>query len=290
MIGAATPSTGPGGIVRVDDATGAFEGYFGPGPDRDPDDLGPEYMYDFDGRIESNRGISTTFGPPALCGGGIDPSCLGGTVAVWDLRGEEVIQVADLGDRNGALEVRFIDDPRVRRAFINTPGTSAVWLAHDDDLDGFFDFTQILCPEDGLLLPVDMILSHDTRFMYVTNWFGNTVQQFDISDPFHPALTATAAVPHPNMLRLSPDNTRLYVSNSLLTPWDNDPGFGAPRNEEYGIWLFDVDAHAGGLVPFNIDGSPWVSFTHVEKKNSTGPAGPHMMFFDPSVRLSHGEH
>lgn len=290
MLGAATGSTKPGGIVRVDDATGAFESYFGPGPVRDSEDPGPEYMYDFDGRVESNRAISTTFGPPGLCGGGIDPTCLGGTVAVWDLRRQEVIQTADLGDHSGALEVRFIEDARVRRAFINTPGTSAVWLADDDDRDGFFEFTQVLGPQDGLLLPVDMILSHDNRFMYLTNWFGNTVQQFDITDPFRPVLTATASVPHPNMLRLSPDGTRLYVSNSLLTTWDNDAGFGPPRNDEYGIWLFDVDAHSGGLVPVNADGSAWVSFTDVEKKHTTGPAGPHMMFFDPGVRLRHGEH
>ena len=29
----------------------------------------------------SNRGISTTFGPPALCAGGIDPTCLGDEVS-----------------------------------------------------------------------------------------------------------------------------------------------------------------------------------------------------------------
>ena len=49
--------------------------------------------------------------------------------------------------------------------------------------------------------------------MYVSNWFGNTVQRFDIADPFHPVLKATVSVPHPNMLRLSRDNERLYVTN-----------------------------------------------------------------------------
>jgi len=33
--------------------------------------------------------------------------------------------------------VRFIDEPGVRRAFINTPGTHAVWLADDDGNDGW---------------------------------------------------------------------------------------------------------------------------------------------------------
>jgi methanethiol oxidase len=289
MIGAATDSTLPGGVVEIDDRTGAFEGYFGPGPVRDSGDLGPKYMYDFAAVHKANRAISTTFGPPGLCGGGIDPTCLGDEVAVWDFRREKVIQTADLGTNSGALEVRFIREHGVRRAFINTPGTHAVWLADDDDRDGVFEFQQVLGPEDGLTIPVDMLLSYDHKYLYLTNWFGNTVQQFDITDPFNPVLKATASVPHPNMLRLSRDNRRLYVSNANLTPWDNDPAFGPPRNNEYGIWLFDVGT-SGGLTSFDRDGRAWVSFTNVKKKTTTGPAGPHMMLFDPSIPLLPGEH
>lgn len=290
MIGAATDTTLPGGIVEINDLTGAFERHFGPGPVRGPSDLGPKYMYDFDSLVEANRGISTTFGPPALCAGGIDPTCLGGEVSVWNLRRRKVIQIADLGANSGALEVRFIEQHGVRRAFINTPGTNAVWLAHDDDGDGVYEFQQVLGPEHGVMLPPDMLLSYDNKYMYLTNWFGNTVQQFDITDPFHPVLNATVSVPHPNMLRLSRDNRRLYVSNSLLTPWDNDPDFGPPRNSDYGIWRFDVDKHSGGLTPSNAGGGAWVSFTNVKKKTTTGPAGPHMMLFDPSIPLEPGEH
>lgn len=290
MIGAATGTTLPGGIVEISDRTGAFKRYFGPGPVRDPSDPGPRYMYDFAALPTANRGISSAFGPPATCGGGIDPGCLGDEVAVWDLKRQEVIQTADLGANSGALMVRFIREHGVRRAFINTPGTSAVWLADDDDRDGVFEFQQVLGPEDGLAIPADIVLSYDHKYLYLTNWFGDTVQQFDVSDPFDPVLTATVSVPHPNMLRVSRDNRRLYVSNSLLTPWDDDPDFGPARNDDYGIWLFDVAKRSGELTPFNADGQPWVSFTNVRKKTTTGPAGPHMMLFDPSVRLEPGEH
>ena len=289
MIGAATGTTLPGGLVEIDDRTGAFERYFGPGPVREPSDLGPKHMYDFAAVHEANRGISTTFGPPALCGEGIDPACLGDEVSVWDLRRQEVIQTADLGTHSGALEVRFIREHGVRRAFINTPGTDAVWLADDDDRDGVFEFQQVLGPEDGLSIPADMLLSYEHKYMYLTNWFGNTVQQFDITDPFHPVLRATASLPHPSMLRLSRDNRRLYVSNANLTPWDNDPDFGPPRNGDYGIWLFEV-GKSRGLTPFASDGRAWVGFTNVRKKTTTGPAGPHMMLFDPSIPLLPGEH
>ncbi|HEX9185573.1 MAG TPA: selenium-binding protein SBP56-related protein [Vicinamibacteria bacterium] len=289
MIGAASETTQPGGMVEIDDFSGAFVRHFGPGPERS-DELGPKYMYDFDSLREADRGISTTFGPPGACGAGIDPSCLGDEVSVWDLRRREVIQVESLGTNSGALEVRFLEKHGARRAFINTPGTHAVWLAHDDDRDGVFAFVPVLGPEHGLAIPVDMLLSYDERFLYLSNWFANTVQQFDVTDPLHPALTAEVSVPHPNMLRLSPDNRRLYVSNSLLSTWDNDPDFGPPRNHDYGIWLFDVDARTGQLTSIKEDGTAWVSFTNVRKRTTSGPAGPHMMLFDPSIRVEPGEH
>ncbi len=290
MIGAATGTTLPGGLVEISDRTGAFKRHFGPGPVREPGDLGPTYMYDFAALPKANRGISSTFGPPATCGAGIDPGCLGDEVAVWDVRRQKVIQTADLGTNSGALMVRFVKEHGARRAFINAPGTSAVWLADDDDRDGVFDFQQVLGPEDGLAIPADLILSYDHRFMYVTNWFADTVQQYDIADPFNPVLTATVSVPHPNMLRLSRDNRRLYVSNSLLTPWDDDPDFGPARNDDYGIWLFDVAKRSGALTPTTTGGQPWISFTDVQKKTTRGPAGPHMMLFDPSIPLDPGEH
>ena len=67
MIGAATDTTRPGGIVEIDDKTGAFVGHYGPGPVRAPGQAAPRYMYDFESLPEANRGISTTFGSPAKC-------------------------------------------------------------------------------------------------------------------------------------------------------------------------------------------------------------------------------
>jgi methanethiol oxidase len=289
MIGAANDQTQPGGIIEIDDRTGEFVDYFGPGPVREASDSGPTYMYDFAMTPDGEWGISTTFGPPAQCAAGIDPTCLGDDVAVWDVHTEQVVRTESLGTNSGALMVRFLPQLGVRRAFINAPGTSAVWLAHDDDGDGAFDFQQVLGPDDGLELPVDMIVSYDGTSLYVSNWFGDTVQRFDIADPFNPTLHSTVAVPHPNMLRLSRDNGRLYVTNSLLTPWDNDADFGEPRNSDYGIWLFDV-TDSGDLESGNPDESPWVSFANIEKQTTTGPAGPHMMLFDPSIALDPGEH
>jgi hypothetical protein len=51
-----------------------------------------------------------------------------------------------------------------------------------------------------------------------------------------------------------------------------------------------VDEHTGSLSPSTTDGRPWVSFENVRKKTTTGPAGPHMILFDPSIPPAHGEH
>lgn len=60
MLGADTETTGPGGLVLINDETGAFVRHFGPGPDRNPDELGPQYMYDIVYKGNLNRLITTT--------------------------------------------------------------------------------------------------------------------------------------------------------------------------------------------------------------------------------------
>jgi hypothetical protein len=117
-----------------------------------------------------------------------------------------VVQTADLGAHSGALEVRFIKQHGVRRAFINTPGTSAVWLADDDDGDGTFEFQQVLGPEDGLVLPADMLTSYDHKHPVPDQLVREHRAAVRHRRSLHPVLKATVSVPHPNMLRLSRDN------------------------------------------------------------------------------------
>jgi selenium-binding protein 1 len=289
MIGAATATTGPGGAIVIDDRTGEVLDFYGPGPDRDPESAPPKYMYDLGFNPDLNRAVSTTFGWPADVAGGVSPAGLGDEVAVWDWEAQQVLQRVELGPNSGALEVRWIDEPGSTLGMTNTPGTNGLWVWQDADGDGLFSFDQVLSAEDGLAGPMDIVLSDDHRFLYLSNWFGDTVQKFDITDPFHPVLVDEVSVPHPNMLRLSPDGKRLYVSNQLVTTWDNDPAFGGPRNDRYGIWLFEVRSDAT-LASVTEDGEPWVDMTDVKMRFSRGPAGPHQMFFDPGVPIELGHH
>jgi selenium-binding protein 1 len=87
-------------------------------------------------------------------------------------------------------------------------------------------------------LITDINLSLDDKFLYVSCWGTGEFLQFDVSDPLHPKKTAsvhlggmvsrTAHPSKPNqplnggpqMVELSRDGRRVYLTNSLYTPWD----------------------------------------------------------------------
>ena len=84
----------------------------------------------------------------------------------------------------------------------------------------------------------DIDLSVDDRFLYVSCWGTGEFRQYDVSDPFHPVLTGTIrlggmvrraehpAYPGtpvtggPQMVEVSRDGRRVYVTNSLYRTWD----------------------------------------------------------------------
>jgi selenium-binding protein 1 len=87
-------------------------------------------------------------------------------------------------------------------------------------------------------LITDINLSLDDRQLYVSCWGTGEFRQYDVSDPFKPRLTATtqlggivrrAAHPAqpgkrlnggPQMVELSRDGRRVYLTNGLYSPWD----------------------------------------------------------------------
>jgi selenium-binding protein 1 len=105
----------------------------------------------------------------------------------------------------------------------------------------------------------DINLSLDDRQLYVSCWGTGELRQYDVSDPFAPRLTATtqiggivrrAAHPAepgrrlnggPQMVELSRDGRRVYVTNGLYSPWD-------PQFYSEGIdgWMVKLDARPEG--------------------------------------------
>ena len=85
-------------------------------------------------------------------------------------------------------------------------------------------------------LITDINLSLDDRFLYVSCWGTGELRQYDVSDPFHPALTSSVHLggivrktPHaqsgplnggPQMVEISRDGKRVYLTNSLYLAWD----------------------------------------------------------------------
>ncbi|KFP89655.1 Selenium-binding protein 1-A, partial [Apaloderma vittatum] len=137
----------------------------------------------------------------------------------------------------------------------------------------------------GWLLPempgliTDILISLDDRFLYFSNWLHGDIRQYDISDTRKPKLVGqvflggsiTAGGPvtvledkelqgqpepfvikgkrmrgGPQMIQLSLDGKRLYVTSSLYSGWDKQ--FYPDLIKEGSVMLqIDVDTERGGL-------------------------------------------
>ncbi|XP_031845873.1 methanethiol oxidase [Nomia melanderi] len=138
---------------------------------------------------------------------------------------------------------------------------------------------------DGWVAPqmpgmiTDILLSLDDKYLYLSNWLHGDVRQYDISDTKNPKLTGQiflggsiltdskirvvrddelTAQPSPvyikgrrfygspQMLQLSLDGTRLYVTTSIFKPWDQQFYPDHVKNGSVMVKL-DVDLKNGGL-------------------------------------------
>jgi selenium-binding protein 1 len=287
MMGANTKDTSPGGLVEINATTGEYVRTVGPPAIGRRKGVGPHYMYDLGIKEEINRAVTTSFGHPAKIGGGITVDGLGTDVYVWDWKAKKVIQTVNIGKGTGALEVRWRRDPNSTVGYTNAPGSDEIWAWHDNDGDGKFTFKPVIKLPKGSI-PTDMLLSNDDKYMYIGNWMGNSVMQYNIEDPLKPRLTGKVDIPQAQMIRLSLDGKRLYVTNSLLSTWDDtELPKGTKRNTGYGVFLVDVDPENGGMT---LNKGFHVDFDSVQKKTTVGPARPHMMLFDPAVKSPFGHH
>jgi methanethiol oxidase len=113
-------------------------------------------------------------------------------------------------------------------------------------------------------LVTDINLSLDDRFLYVSCWGTGELRQYDVSDPFAPVLVSTASIggivnrtPHPRspdqplnggpqMVEVSRDGRRVYLTNSLYTPWDAQFYPDGIRG-----WMAKFDVGAEGGLAFD---------------------------------------
>jgi selenium-binding protein 1 len=108
-------------------------------------------------------------------------------------------------------------------------------------------------------LVTDINLSLDDRYLYVSCWGSGEFIQYDVSDPFNPKKVASfhlggivrrAAHPGkperplnggPQMVEISRDGKRLYFTNSLYTPWDEQFYPDGVKG-----WMAKVNVQPGG--------------------------------------------
>lgn len=110
-------------------------------------------------------------------------------------------------------------------------------------------------------LVTDINLSLDDRFLYVSCWGTGEFRQYDVSDPFNPVLTGSVRIggivdrtPHPKaphkalnggpqMVEVSRDGQRVYVTNSLYRTWDEQFYPDGIRG-----WMVKLDAKPDGGI------------------------------------------
>jgi selenium-binding protein 1 len=247
-----TDGGGPGALVLVDDDGNFKQAWPVVRPDGEPG-----YMYDVGIKPEMNRMISSSWAHPEHVKEGGGPEHAGKDVVVWDWKEKKILQVEEVD--LAPLEVRWMHGPNGKGGYTNAAFGNSVWYWDDVEGDGHLEFHRVIeLPENSA--PADMRISYDNRYLYVSLWGGGKVQQYDISSPKSPKLLSEVEIPQPNMMKLTPDSRRLYVTNSLLSALDGQVSFGA--------WLIDV-----GPDGMKIDENFKPDFQHF----ATGPAGPHDM-------------
>ena len=247
---------GPGGILVLDhesfEVLGRWE------VDRGPQVLAYDFAWHlgYDTLITSEWGtpnmVEGGLNPELLLQGKY-----GHSLHVWDLRKRRHLQQLDLGaDQQMVLELRPAHDPTKAYGFVgvvvSTKDLSAsIWLW--DRADGNFTVRKVIEippePADPASLPpalkpfkavppliTDIELSLDDKFLYVSCWATGELRQYDVSDRENPRLVGSvrlggivAHAPHekagelnggPQMVEVSRDGRRVYLTNSLYASWD----------------------------------------------------------------------
>ncbi len=144
----------------------------------------------------------------------------GSTMVVWDFHARKPIQVLQVP--GAPLEIRWALQPRHDYAFTASALTGKLWLIEALP-DGTFKASVVADIGDPskTLLPVDISLSADDRFLFVSTFMDGTARVFDVSDPHKPKVVLEQPIgKQVNMVSQSWDGERVYFTSSLLANWD----------------------------------------------------------------------
>lgn len=247
------------------------------------------FSYDFWYQPYHNIMVSSEWSAPKTFVQGFNPAHVsegkyGQKIYFWDWKNEKLIKTFDLGkDGLIPLELRFHHNPKSTHGFVGAALSSAIWHWWKDGDDWKIEKIIQNDPVEMKSWPMpvpslitDLLISMDDKFLYYSNWFHGDIRQYDISDPHHPklvgqlwcggligkeaVLNGKKLVGGPQMLQLSLDGKRLYVTNSLFSSWDDQfyPDMGKQGSSMIKI---NCDTVKGGL---SFDEKFFVDFGKIE--------------------------
>ena len=259
----------------------------------------PPMNYDFWYQPRKNVLVSSEFGSPNAYESGFDLEDVGAghygqRMHFWNLEERTLEQTIDLGEQGLVpLEIRWLHDPEAEEGFIGAALSSSMWRFHRSN--GSWSADPVITTEgvelEGWPFPVpalitDLVLSMDDKALYFSDWLHGDLRRYDVSDPENPKLTGKLWLGGllgepsdagrelnggPQMIQLSLDGKRLYVTNSLYSTWDNQ------FYPELRSWLLKVDIAEDGSM--QVDKDFFVDF----HDRPGGPARAH------EVRLQGGD-
>ena len=281
----------PGGFLHVNEdfeIVGRWEN----------DISGMKFNYDFWYQPRHNVMVSSEWAAPNTFMPGFDLDDVGKNkygrqIHFWNFEKKSIVNSVHLGEEGFIpLEVRFLHDPDSSHGFLGATLSSNVFHWHKNS--GGWNVEKIIdvpaediaewpIPLPGLI--TDILISMDDRFLYFSNWLRGDLRQYDISDPFNPKLTGQVWVSGllgkapkinghhitggPQMIQLSLDGKRLYVTNSLFSSWDNQ-FYPEMRKKGGCMVMVDCNNEKGGMA---INEKFFVDFAN----EPNGPARCHEM-------------
>ena len=260
----------PGGYLHLDkdfNIVGRWEN----------DTTGMNFSYDFWYQPRHNMMVSTEWAAPNTFMPGFDLDDVGNGkygqhIHFWDFKNRKIEKSIDLGAEGLIpLEARFHHNPESTHGFVGATLSSNIFHWYKDhngelQLEKVIDVENIdvenfPVPMPGLI--TDILISMDDQYLYFSNWLHGDLRQYNISDPSNPRLTgqvwlggllgkAPEVNGHeingaPQMIQLSLDGKRLFVTTSLFSTWDNQ---FYPKMKDNGgqLLIVDCDVENGGMV------------------------------------------
>jgi len=241
------------------------------------DATGMNFSYDFWYQPRHNMMVSTEWAAPNTFLPGFDLDDVGNGkygqhIHFWDFKNRKIQKSIDLGsDGLIPLEARFHHNPESTHGFVGATLSSNIFHWYKDqrgelqiekviDVESI-DVESFPVPMPGLI--TDILISMDDQYLYFSNWLHGDLRQYDISDPSNPRLTGQVwlggllgKAPEvngleingaPQMIQLSLDGKRLFVTTSLFSTWDNQ---FYPKMKENGgqLLIVDCDVENGGMA------------------------------------------